>query len=346
MNILFAVNAYPPEIGGAELAAKQIVDILLKKHKVTVITRKINKKRPKYKEKIIEFKTKTSYAFMPNLKNFLADNEFDLYISFGFGKHFFDSIGKFCKKNNFPGIAIFTGGFHTSKNIFFKKFYEIIMAKSSIMNYNKIIVATKKEKKYWEDTFNISKAKTIVIPHNLPNNYSKFKKTNVLKRNKLESNNYIFYIGRLAKNKRPDILIKAYDQSNSKLDLVIAGKSTKDNDLMNLSKNPKIKFLGEVNDDEKKDLMKNCKFSVFPSEYESFGLVILEAVKFGKPILLSNIWAFKELVSNKDFFFENNIDSLKTKIKEFTKFRKHSPKINLTNQENKILKVVKEFEKN
>ena len=346
MKILFAVNAYPPEIGGAEIAAKRIVDILTSKHKVTVLTRKINQKRPKDKENLIETETKSSYAYMPKLKKILNKEKYDLYISFGFGKHFFDEIGKFCKKNELPCIAIFTGGFHTSKNKFFKKFYESFLAKKSLQRYDKIIVATDNEKKYWKENFKVKDKKIIVIPHTLDENYLKFKKTNILKKNNLKNNKYIFYIGRLAKNKRPDILIKAFEKTNLDLKLVISGKDTKSEELTRLTKNKKILFLGNISDDEKKDLMKNCKFYVFPSEYESFGLVVLEAKKFNKPILVSDIWAFRELIKDNKYFFKNNVGSLSTKLIEFSKRSFSAPKIKILNQKKAILKEVKEFEKN
>jgi glycosyltransferase involved in cell wall biosynthesis len=125
--------------------------------------------------------------------------------------------------------------------------------------------------------------------------------------------------------------------------LVIAGKET-DNNILKQIANEKTLFLGTITDDEKKDLMKNCKFCIFPSEYESFGLVILEAVTFNKGILVSNIPAFNELINDKYFIFDNNITSLNKKIIEFNKNIK-VPKIVIPNQEKEYLKLVKSFEK-
>lgn len=319
MKILFATNSYPPNIGGAEVASKRIVDILSTKHEVTVLTKPTTKKRVLDKEKqIVELKVYGPYSFMPKLGKFLKENEFDVYICFGFAKHFFDKMGKFSKKHGKKSIAIPSGYFHTKKLWIYKKVYEKLILKKSIQNYDCLVNLTKAENEFWINKFKYPKYKSVIIPHTLEENYTKFKPTSILKKHGLKKNKYILYVGRMAKNKRPDILIKAFNKLKTDLKLVVAGKGTDCDELKNL-KNSQTLLLGSITEDEKKELIKNCLFFVFPSDFEGYGLVILEALAFNKPILVSDIPVFREIIREKKFCFKNNTDSLKKKLEEFIK---------------------------
>lgn len=340
MKILLATNSYPPAIGGAEIACKRIANILSSEHEITIVTKKDGKVREIENEKeIIELDSKTIYSYMPKLKNVLEEKEYDLYISFGFGKYFFDYIGDWCKKNKKKCISIPIGYFHTRSALLFKETYKHFLARNSLNNYDLIITATQQEKDFWTSKFKIKKDKIKVIPHTLEDNYTKFTPTNILKKNSLKPKQYVFYIGRLAINKRPDLLIRAYSQISTNVKLVIAGKETKNEELQKIANKNTI-FLGEVTDDEKKELIKNARLCVFPSEYESYGLFIAEAAEFNTPIIASNIPSFRELIQNKEYLFENNESSLKKKLKELIKTPK-TIKLRKVDQKKEYLEIVK-----
>jgi glycosyltransferase involved in cell wall biosynthesis len=46
-----------------------------------------------------------------------------------------------------------------------------------------------------------------------------------------------------------------------------------------------VRFVGYVDDNELKDYYRNCDIFVAPSLYESFGLIYLEAMAWGKPVI-------------------------------------------------------------
>lgn len=50
----------------------------------------------------------------------------------------------------------------------------------------------------------------------------------------------------------------------------------------------RIHFLGEVDGKTLKDVASSCDICVFPSEYEGFGISILEAMAMGKPVVTTN----------------------------------------------------------
>ena len=62
-------------------------------------------------------------------------------------------------------------------------------------------------------------------------------------------------------------------------------------------------------------LYKNCQYFIMPSIIEGFGLPVLNAIKFAKPAILSNIDAFKEVAGQAALYFDpNNINDIANKI--------------------------------
>ena len=58
-----------------------------------------------------------------------------------------------------------------------------------------------------------------------------------------------------------------------------------------------IKFLGSVSEKTKDDLLKSSRCFVMPSQGEGFGLVYLEAMRIGRPCLVSTMDAGREVVN-------------------------------------------------
>jgi len=67
-----------------------------------------------------------------------------------------------------------------------------------------------------------------------------------------------------------------------------------------------IKILRDLNDFEVQCVYKLCKLFVFPSSYEGFGIPILEAMAAGRPMVLSDIPAFREITESKGIYFAHD----------------------------------------
>ena len=81
----------------------------------------------------------------------------------------------------------------------------------------------------------------------------------------------------------------------------------------------KVNFTGRVSDEELKNYYNNCDFLVLPStdSGEAFGLVLVEAMSFAKPVIASNLSGVRTVCQNNisGFLVEpGNIDDLADKM--------------------------------
>jgi len=337
MRIVFLCNSFYPHIGGAEFVCKDIVDTLSQQHDVTVITQPASD-RANSEYNIIELKAVTSYSIMKELPNTFDIIQPDLFISFGYGKFFSDFTGKYAKDHGKPFIFMPCGDFHTNQDDVKKIIYGKFMG-AKVFNFaNTVITATHGEKFHWMIKHNVPQEKIKVIPYNLPKDFTKI---NI--KEPIVKEDYYLYIGRTGPNKKIAEMIEGYIMSGTKKRLIIAGKGTDSNEIKNLC-NERISVLGPVSEDIKKILIKDARAVVYPSNFESFGLVLLEADAFGTPFFMSNIQPFNELASGNPYIFENNPISISKVFKENDTKKLKSPKIILPNFEKELLSVVNSYE--
>jgi glycosyltransferase involved in cell wall biosynthesis len=141
----------------------------------------------------------------------------------------------------------------------------------------------------------------------------------------LEKDEYIFSASRLIRHKGIHYLINAFNQlcakkMNQGKKLVIAGDGSFTDEyvayLKNLAKdNKQIIFTGTVSGERLEQLFSHCYLFVQPSESEGMSLALLEAMGYGKPILISNISENVSVLRGSGFVFENkNEKDLEAKL--------------------------------
>lgn len=129
---------------------------------------------------------------------------------------------------------------------------------------------------------------------------------------------YLFYYGRLSKEKGILNLVKAVKKTNSKL--IIAGDGPQKEAVLNeISGFPNIEYVGFQSGIALNDLILKSSFVVVPSEwYENNPMTIVESFLMGKPVIGSNIGGIPELVTSKTgLIFESGdelslIDAIQT----------------------------------
>ena len=116
---------------------------------------------------------------------------------------------------------------------------------------------------------------------------------------------YFLYLGNMEKRKGVDILLRAYERYRSlggDKPLILAGKMQErgiDKILRDVMKTtPGIEYRNYVSNEERDRLYAGCSCFVFPSRAEGFGMPVIEVMKYGKPIIASNLSIFDELVGD------------------------------------------------
>ena len=73
----------------------------------------------------------------------------------------------------------------------------------------------------------------------------------------------------------------------------------------------RVRFLGTVPEDDLPALYGGATVFVFPSEYEGFGLPVLEAMACGTPVACSNTSSLPEVAGDAVLYFDpTNIESM------------------------------------
>ena len=97
---------------------------------------------------------------------------------------------------------------------------------------------------------------------------------------------YLFTVSRLEHSKRVDLLIHAMQRVTADIELWIAGSGPEQHRLRALAAaDPRIRMLGRVADAELRHLYANALAVLYAPADEDYGLVTLEALQAGKPVL-------------------------------------------------------------
>jgi glycosyltransferase involved in cell wall biosynthesis len=114
---------------------------------------------------------------------------------------------------------------------------------------------------------------------------------------------FFFTISRLTKFKKVDLIIKALaslKQEGNGPCLIVGGDGEEKTNLMNLAHKLKlsqqVQFVGRLLYEDVSSYLAKAKFAIFPSTNEPFGLVPLEAMACGTPVIVSNSGGPKETV--------------------------------------------------
>ena len=121
----------------------------------------------------------------------------------------------------------------------------------------------------------------------------------------MDNEKIILYVGRLVYEKGVQHLIAAMPKILSNYNdakLIIAGRGGMMDELRaeasNLGLNDKIYFTGYLNSKQVQKMYKCADVAVFPSTYEPFGIVALEAMLAGVPTVVSDVGGLDEIVTH------------------------------------------------
>ncbi len=128
---------------------------------------------------------------------------------------------------------------------------------------------------------------------------------------------YILFVGTLQPRKNIVRLIEAFSKIKDKtVKLIVVGKKGwLWEEIIQAPEKfgvlERVKFLDFVKDEDLPGLYKNALCFVLPSLYEGFGLPVLEAMKYGCPVLVSNVSSLPEVGGDAAVYFNpQNTDEI------------------------------------
>jgi len=287
--------------GGMERVIWEISKRLAKKHEVVILQTNLYDKKTKYEKietkddvKIITCKSfflfgyGYSLEFKKALKRIWKD--FDVVHIHGCGRFTTDFSLKFLK-DKIPIVFTSHGFFHSKKAKIFK-FFDRRILKKGFRNVRFANALTKAEFDEYNN-FGISNERIVEIPNGI--DLKKFKKDDGdvedLRKKYGLGDKVVLYVGRIHESKGLGFLVRAVEDIDCQV-LIVGRDGGYRKELESLAERlgiqDRIIFTGGVSE---KDLISSYFASdvfVLPSQHEGFGIVVIEAMAAGLPVIVSD----------------------------------------------------------
>lgn len=121
---------------------------------------------------------------------------------------------------------------------------------------------------------------------------------------------YFYSLGDFIPKKKFEALLRMMKEI-SDFNLIISGSNQKPygdfirSQIKELKLETKVFLTGKVSEQGKQYYLKNCVAFLFPSVAEGFGFPPIEAMRFGKPVFLSNLASLPEIGGEVSFYWES-----------------------------------------
>ena len=187
---------------------------------------------------------------------------------------------------------------------------------------DKLIVQSEDEKNWLINKFNVNKNKVKIIPPGIEEIYLKKVNTNNFKNKFKIKSPIILYLGRIHESKGIERLISI--AKDIKATIVIAGTGEYSEILKISAKELKnIIFTGKLTEQEKIEAISSCDIFCSPSNYEAYGITLVEAMAQSKAVIGSNVGGIPSTIGDCGYTFnKDDLTDLKVKIKLLLKNKK------------------------
>tara|TARA_Y100000591_G_scaffold332183_1_gene368571 strand:- start:2021 stop:3082 length:1062 start_codon:yes stop_codon:yes gene_type:complete len=274
----------------------------------------------------INFNLKNTYTEKYNLFNISKIPLFSKKLIF-FINNFLTLIYFYIYRPNFIHLSYYNNFYNFFKIPYVLTVYDLTHEKTKrltqnldkkkvIFNAKKIFCISNNTKKDLINHYNIDSSK-IVVSHLGMDQKIYFK---------IKKKKYLLFVGSRSSYKNLNNLLVAFSKSiylKKNYKLIIFGDrnfTAEETFLLNKLKIYEKVIFRTGDDDDLKKYYTNASLFVFPSKYEGFGLPLLEAMRFGCPVVCSNIAVFKEVAGNSCFYFNpNNVINIKTTLERALK---------------------------
>ena len=323
MNIIQGCVRYPPAPGGAETVVRAYSEGLLSKgHNVEVITTDLYTETPFVKKDMpnevsgvpvsrhsaYSISGEAHYVLAPGMVTSFLKKKADIIHTHSYG--YFQNHAAWIKERFQSTPWVITPHFHPSWSMWggakrrtLRDFYDSRIGKSTMESADLITCVSNHEKEMLVKEIGINDDNIKIIFNGI--NWSDWEqlpdKEKFRKKYPEISDKFVIFAGRLATNKGIPDLIEAISLEGSKrFDLVVMGADMglgKELDQLALSKNIKMHRLGHVDDEIYRSALSAAEVLALPSEYEAFGIVLLEAAAAGTPVVATRVGGIPEAMS-------------------------------------------------
>lgn len=323
MKVLHVINSL--DIGGAETLLKEALPLYLERDvqcDVLVLRKSSSNYEQLLKAQGINvFYSKVKQIYSPlqiiYVSKFLTENHYDIVHSHLFPSQYWVSVARKFSSNK--QLKLVTTEHNTSNGRRGKKpFY--YMDKYIYGGYEKIICISEGTEKELHSWVKETSVKSHIIENGI--NIEKFKESRPLRKEELVPNYkdgdiLIVMTARLTEQKDHTTVIEAAVGLPTNYHILFVGDGEKRSEYEKMVKEKNIEqrvhFLGMRSDVDQ--IMKTCDAFVLSSHFEGFGLVAVEAMASGLPVIASNVTGLAEVVGDAGVLFnQGNAEELRESI--------------------------------
>ncbi len=323
MNILQGCVRYPPAPGGAETVVKAYSEGLRDLgHEVEVITTDlytetpfVRKKMPTQvngisvsRHKAFTVSGEAHYVLAPGMVNSFLSKKADIIHTHSYG--YFQNHAGWIKERLQSTPWVITPHFHPSWSMWggskrktLREFYDAVVGKGTLETADLITCVSEHERDMLVSEIGVNEDKIKIIYNGINWKDWEVAPSGNVFRNKYPeiSDKFIIFAGRLATNKGiPDLIESISIEGSKRFDLVVMGADMglgEDLDQLAISKNVKMHRIGHVDDKMYRSALSAADVLVLPSEYEAFGIVLLEAAAAKTPVVATRVGGIPEAMS-------------------------------------------------
>ena len=343
MKILQGCVRYPPAPGGAETVVKAYSEGLRDLgHDVEVITTDLYTETPFVKKempsevnginvtrhKAYTVSGEAHYVLAPGMVQSFLSKKADIIHTHSYG--YFQNHAGWIRERFQSTPWVITPHFHPSWSMWggakrktLREFYDTVIGKGTMESADLITCVSKHEREMLVSEIGISEDNIKIIYNGINwNDWQILPDKNIFRKQYPDiSDKFVLFAGRLATNKGLSDLISAMDLVNQKsVDLVITGADMglgKQLEKEALEKGVRMHRLGHIDDETYRSVLAAAEMLVLPSEYEAFGIVLLEAAAAETAVIGTNVGGIPEAMSpgNNGLIVEyNDVDNLSKSI--------------------------------
>ncbi len=315
MNILFLSSQYLPHLGGVEVVVKNLAkEFVSNGHNVLVVTARAPR-RLSPAEKIDGIPVRRFYLGLPDRisPSFFAFPVFFPLTIFRIVRlirkkkidilnlHFADKAGLYALCLSYvtkPRLVISLHGNDVEKfpeeSIFYRQLFRLLVKRADLVTINSEFIRRKAT-----GLAPRLRSKGRVLGNGVD-------LEEIEKAEPYQSDHpFILGLGRLVPKKGFDVLVNAFGNIAASFpnhQLIIAGdgpeRSKLESLIEKLSLERKVTLLGRVTHEKALSLFKSCDLFVLPSRKEPFGIVLLEAMAAGAPIVATEVGGVTEIIKS------------------------------------------------